>query len=94
MGVLPGADQRETMSTRPRHSRHDELRQIACLACGETRVVFGVETGECPRCHYLGWTYSDELDGSTRRMILNRAFARRSFLAPLAGPAATRAVRR
>jgi uncharacterized paraquat-inducible protein A len=60
---------------------HTEQRSpilIGCLACGASRVVFSVvhgETGECPRCHYLGWTYSDELDGSTRRLILNGGLA-------------------
>jgi hypothetical protein len=52
--------------------------QIECLACGAARVVKGIghgETGECERCHYLGWTYSDELDGSTRRMIMNGKLA-------------------
>jgi uncharacterized paraquat-inducible protein A len=52
--------------------------QIECLACGATRVVSGLgthETGECPRCRYLGWTYSDELDGTTRRAIMNGEFA-------------------
>jgi hypothetical protein len=52
--------------------------RIECLACGEVRVVTGTGTearGECPRCHYLGWAYSDELDGSTRRQIMNGALA-------------------
>ena len=53
----------------------DEPRQIACLACGETRVVFGAETGECPRCRYVGWMLADDLDGYTRRAIVNGAFA-------------------
>ena len=51
---------------------------IECLACGAARVVFGIghcETGECLRCHYLGWTYSDELDASTRRQIMNGRLA-------------------
>ena len=55
---------------RKRDDRH--ATQIACLACGATRVVYGVgrtETGECQRCRYTGWDYSDELDGWTRRMI-------------------------
>jgi hypothetical protein len=54
------------------------LRQIACLACSATRVVFGTtlaETGECPRCRYVGWTYSDDLDGTTKRMIMNGLLA-------------------
>jgi uncharacterized paraquat-inducible protein A len=52
--------------------------KIECLACSATRLVSGIghaETGECPRCHYLGWTYSDELDGSTRRLIMNGGLA-------------------
>ena len=52
--------------------------QIECLACGATRIVFGLgrgDTGECPRCHYLGWGFSDDLDGSTRRQIMNGALA-------------------
>jgi uncharacterized paraquat-inducible protein A len=34
---------------------------IDCLGCGSTRIVLGTrhaETAECPRCQYLGWTYS------------------------------------
>jgi uncharacterized paraquat-inducible protein A len=52
--------------------------QIECLACGATRRVTGIshaDTAECPRCHYLGWTYSDELDASTRRLIMNGCLA-------------------
>jgi len=64
------------------HSCH-EPRRLACLACGETRVVVGPETGQCPRCEYLGWAYADELDGTTRRQIMNGAFARRGLLEPV-----------
>jgi len=52
--------------------------QIECLACGAVRVVMGLGTearGECPQCHYLGWAYSDELDGHARRQIMNGALA-------------------
>ena len=52
--------------------------QIECLACGDVRIVTGIGTearGECPRCHYLGWAYSEELDGSTRRQIMNGSLA-------------------
>lgn len=64
------------MPIRRLHQVHREPRQIACLACGDTRVVFGDETGECPRCHYLGWIFADELDAWTSRMIVNQVFAR------------------
>jgi len=53
--------------------------QIACLACGEQRVVFGHrlgETGECPRCRYSGWTYAEDMDGTTKRSIMNALAAR------------------
>jgi uncharacterized paraquat-inducible protein A len=59
-------------------NEHSAPTQIECLACGATRIVFGLgreDTGECPRCHYLGWGFSDDLDGSTRRLIMNGAFA-------------------
>jgi hypothetical protein len=46
-------------------------------------MVFGVETGECPRCHYLGWTYAEELDGSTQRLIMNGAFLHHDRRSPL-----------
>ena len=53
---------------------------MECLRCGENhRLESGpwrqLQSGECPRCGYLGWTYSYGLDASTRRMILNGAFA-------------------
>jgi hypothetical protein len=57
-----------------RHS-HDDPKHIACLACGDTRVVTGIETGECPRCEYVGWIPVKDLDDYTRRAIMNGAFA-------------------
>jgi hypothetical protein len=48
--------------------------KIECLACGEARIVYGlgrVDTGECPRCRYAGWGFSDELDSLTRSQIMN-----------------------
>ena len=62
---------------------HRESRPIACLACGEIRIAFGAKTGECPRCHYLGWTYAEELDGSTQRLIMNGAFLHHDRRSPL-----------
>ena len=59
------------------HEQQSPIR-IECLACGAARVVTerGTEgRGECPRCHYLGWEYSDELDSTTRRQIMNGALA-------------------
>ncbi len=65
------------MPTSRRKRMRRQATQIECLACGATRVVKGhgtAETGECPRCRYLGWTYSEGLDGTTRRMIMNGNF--------------------
>jgi hypothetical protein len=63
------------MQTRPQKRRVERHpTEIKCLACGANRVVFGInpgDTGRCPRCNYLGWDYSDELDGFTRRMVVS-----------------------
>jgi hypothetical protein len=52
--------------------------QIMCLACHLPRIVFGLatnDTGDCPRCGYKGWDYSDELDGFTQRSIVDGQFS-------------------
>jgi Zn finger protein HypA/HybF involved in hydrogenase expression len=56
-------------------------RQIECLCCGAERVMLRRDAGECPGCHYLGWTYSDDLDGTTQRLIVNRVFGVKPVLA-------------
>jgi len=48
--------------------------QIECLACGSIRVAYGYgteETGQCPECSYVGWTYAQELDGWETRQIMS-----------------------
>jgi hypothetical protein len=45
--------------------------------------VLGIHTGECPACHYLGWTYAEEVTGSTRRLIMNGAYAHPRRRGPL-----------
>ena len=63
-GVMAG------MVGRHRGQKERDALQIECLACGTARVVPGTaagETGECPRCRYRGWDYSDDLDGTTLR---------------------------
>jgi phage FluMu protein Com len=60
----------------------DDLKQIRCLACGELRVVFGsqvADAGACPRCRYVGWTYAEDLDGTTKQMIMSRLPVRPSL---------------
>ena len=59
--------------------RDGEPRRIECLACGALRIAFGhgiEDTGECPRCGYLGWAATEEVDVVTRRMIMNGLLAR------------------
>jgi uncharacterized paraquat-inducible protein A len=53
--------------------------KIACLACGATRTVSHLphgDTGQCPRCDYVGWVYAEDLDSRTRHLIMNGAFGR------------------
>ena len=71
-----------TPATPVRHTR-----RIECLACGAQRDAAGTgayETGECPRCSYLGWAFLDDLGPATRRLILNGHLARRRSPAPSA----------
>jgi hypothetical protein len=69
VGLTPGNARHRTVS-----KRLTKPIQLECLACGSVRVAYGysiAETGQCPRCSYVGWTYAEELDGWTTRMILN-----------------------
>jgi uncharacterized paraquat-inducible protein A len=62
--------------------REARPREIECLTCGAVRVVLGTsseETGECPRCGYLGWAFAEDLDWVTERAIMNGAHARPAF---------------
>ena len=78
----PGSRRRPMLSAMPANPRRVKRfkqagKQIACLACRLPRVVFGFgasDTGDCPRCGYRGWDYSDELDGFTQRSIADGAF--------------------
>jgi tRNA(Ile2) C34 agmatinyltransferase TiaS len=47
-------------------TRGVEIRLVECLACGQQRLV-GAESGECPRCRYLGWAPAEEVTESLRR---------------------------
>ena len=60
---------------------HTVVRAIECLACGDVREVGGNhldETGQCPRCGYVGWSYVADLDLVTQAMIVDGLLARRS----------------
>jgi hypothetical protein len=44
--------------------------EVECLSCGERRLVArtrgNLETGECPRCGYLGWASPGAIDERER----------------------------
>jgi hypothetical protein len=70
----------------------DEPLQIECLACSASRIVFDTgidETGQCEQCGYVGWTYADDLDSTTKAMIMNGLLAKRTDTAPLEVPASS-----
>jgi ribosomal protein S27AE len=68
------------------YRKHDrQVTQIACLACGDARIVASpakLDPGRCGRCGYPGWTYAEELDGSTTRGLLDTAAAPRTAVRP------------
>ena len=69
MGLTPGNARHH--GTTKRLSRPI---QLECLACGTVRVAYGYgteETGQCPECSYVGWTYAQELDGWETRQIMS-----------------------
>jgi hypothetical protein len=56
--------------------------RIECLHCGDVRVLAPVahervDGGECPRCTYVGWAASVELDEAERRRLRTRPLERR-----------------
>jgi hypothetical protein len=55
---------------------------VECLRCGLERIVDPSEHkrldgGECPRCKYVGWAPSEELDETLRRRVRTRPPERR-----------------
>jgi hypothetical protein len=59
---------------------------LECLSCGARRTgAVSVqthigETGECPRCGYVGWARPADLTEPTRRALRDRPLARRRLL--------------
>jgi Zn-finger nucleic acid-binding protein len=56
--------------------------RVECLGCGRERVLERpprrqVDTDECPRCKYVGWAPSEELDETLRRRVRTRPLERR-----------------
>jgi hypothetical protein len=42
---------------------------VECLNCGQCRDL---PEHECPRCHYVGWAYREELNETLRRRLRER----------------------
>ncbi|MGB2875662.1 MAG: hypothetical protein WBB76_09355 [Gaiellaceae bacterium] len=60
--------------------------RIECLCCGDVRVLHPIshhrlDGGECPRCGYVGWAASAELDEALRRRLRLRPVERRRLRA-------------
>ncbi|MFN2466856.1 MAG: hypothetical protein ABR521_01810 [Gaiellaceae bacterium] len=55
---------------------------VECLCCGQRRIVERascrfLQTSECPRCGYLGWAPSSDLDEGARSALRRRPPHRR-----------------
>jgi len=56
--------------------------RIECLRCGDVRVLHPpshhhLDAGECPRCRYVGWALSAEVDETLRHRLRARPLERR-----------------
>jgi hypothetical protein len=56
--------------------------RIECLRCGEVRAhrtapKHHIDSGECPRCGYVGWASSADLTEPLRRSLRERPLERR-----------------
>jgi hypothetical protein len=58
-----------------------DVRILECLRCGDTREVAGRDTGECPRCEYVGWAPVADLSEKLRRVLRDRPPERRRLYA-------------
>lgn len=50
---------------------------VECLRCGQQRSFASgpgrhEEAGECPRCHYVGWAYVEDVTEGLRRRLRDR----------------------
>ncbi len=56
--------------------------RIECLGCGDVRLAWPkaqrhLDGCACPRCGYVGWAYSAEVDERLRRALRERPPERR-----------------
>jgi hypothetical protein len=61
---------------------------VECLRCGGSRELHPETSrreaaGECPRCRYVGWAYSNELTERTRKLFRDLPVERRPRLRTL-----------
>ena len=60
---------------------------VECLRCGAARTAEPRaprhDAGECPRCGYVGWAASSDLDERLRRALRDRAVEKRRLHAVL-----------
>ncbi len=59
---------------------------VECLRCGKQHLLARAERGylqhgECPRCGYVGWATTEELDERLRRLLRERPVDRRRLSA-------------
>ena len=64
------------------------LYTVECLCCGESRELppwlpHAEAAGECPRCGYVGWAYSNDLTERTRKLFRDLPVERRQRLRTL-----------
>ena len=45
---------------------------VECLGCGHSRRADARRPGDCPKCGYVGWARSSELDETSRRALRER----------------------
>jgi hypothetical protein len=59
-----------------------EQQTVECLRCGRSRSFTpgprrDEESGSCPRCGYVGWAFSSDLNERTRRFVRELPLERR-----------------
>lgn len=61
---------------------------IECLRCGHSREYSPgprrqEESGACPRCEYVGWAFSTDLNERTRKLFRDLPLERRLRIRPV-----------
>lgn len=61
---------------------------VECLQCGQSRALArgrhrDEEASDCPRCGYVGWAYSADLNERMRKLFRDLPLERRLRLRPV-----------